>query len=126
MRSILDLCKKFWLLIITVLIMSFSVLASDTQSASAIAISPELINSLMLFLYSIPKVGPLLTTILSWIGLIASVFTALSVCATTILKIPQLMAIYSGADDLAKKIDEISKKVKFYLDYLSVFNAKKD
>lgn len=126
MRSIFDFCKKFWLLIITILVMSFSVLASEPQKVSAVTISPELINSLMLFLYSIPKVGPVLTSILSWVGLIASVFTAMSVCATTILKIPQLVALYSGADELAKKIDEISKKVKYYLDYLSVFNAKKE
>lgn len=106
--------------------MSFSVLAVEPQKANAMVLSPELINSLMLFVYSIPKVGPVLTSVLSWVGLIASVFTALSVCATTILKIPQLVAVYSGADDMAKKIDEISKKVKFYLDYMSVFNAKKE
>jgi hypothetical protein len=86
---------------------------------------PSWTNQVLAFLTSIPKVGPILEVAFVWIGSIAALFTALAVFARSVLAIPLVMAKFAGAQELAEKIEAISKKVNYYLDQLSIFNAKK-
>lgn len=122
MKSIFSACKKFWFLSVTLLVLSFSIMASDQVVASSV-VPPELIGGVLSFLVSIPKIGPIITMIFSWVGFVGAAFTALAVCAETILKIPELTAKYAGAEKLEKQIIEISKKVTYYLKFFSIFNA---
>lgn len=106
-------------------VLGFSALAQD---ASAVVTPPpglDWLGNLVEWLSTIPKVGPILTMVLKYVGAAAAVFTALSLSASAILKVPELVARWSGANSLADKIEVIHAKVKPWLDYLSIFNAKR-
>lgn len=114
--------KKF-LLFAILSMLSFSVFAQ--AAAPTVAALPDWVVSVLTFLTAIPKVGPVLGNILVYIGVVGSVFTALAICARAVLAVPMIAAKISNSADWIAKIDSISTKVKYYLDQLSLFNAKK-
>jgi hypothetical protein len=85
----------------------------------------EWLGMVIQFLGNVPKVGPILAQVFGIVALIATVATALSVAVQSILKAPELVARFSGAKELAEKIDAIAKKVLPWLQYLSIFNVQK-
>lgn len=86
---------------------------------------PDIILQLLQFLQAVPYVGPVLVMVLKWIAIIAPLMTALSVCAQAILAIPEVVARFNGAHDLADKIKYWSDKIVYWLSYLSIRNAQK-
>lgn len=105
----------------------FSTFTVSAFAADAVASPglPEWINGVFAFLASIPKVGPVLSSALLWIGAIASFFTALTVFARAILVIPMVAAHVSKSQEWVSKIDSLSTKVSYWLDQFSILNAKK-
>jgi hypothetical protein len=87
--------------------------------------APVWLADLLQFIAGIPKVGPIAVEVFKWLGVIASVFTALSVCLTVVLKIPEVAAKWAGAPELAEKIAKLNEKIQPWLKYLSVFNVQK-
>ena len=86
---------------------------------------PEWAGQVLMFIASIPKVGPVFEIVLLWVGSLAAFFTALTVFARAVLGIPMVVAKFAGAKELSDKIEAIYKKVSYYLDFLSIFNANK-
>ena len=91
----------------------------------AVVLPPEWLESFLLTIAAIPKVGPIIVEVFKWLGVIASVFTALSVALTVIVKIPEVAARWAGADEFADSLAEINDKIQPWLKYLSVFNVPK-
>lgn len=87
--------------------------------------APAWITEFLMFIAAVPKIGPVIVEIAKWVGVIASVFTMLSVCVSAILKVPELAAKFAGAQKLAEQIAAINAKIQPYLKYLSIFNVKK-
>jgi hypothetical protein len=86
---------------------------------------PDIIVQLLVFLQSVPYIGPVLVMILKAIAIITPVMTALSICAEAVLSVPEVMARFQGAHDLADKIKYWSDKIIYWLSYLSIRNAQK-
>jgi len=86
---------------------------------------PEIILALLTYLKSVPYVGPVLVAILKWIAIVTPIMTALSLCAQAILAIPEVVARFQGAHDLADKIKYWSDKIVYWLSYFSIRNAQK-
>lgn len=110
--------KKLLPLLILVPSLAFAADAADI-------LPPDVIVQLILFLQSVPYVGPVLVMILKWVAIIAPVMTALSVCVQAVLAVPEVVARYHGAHDLADKVKYWSDKIVYWLSYLSIRNAKK-
>lgn len=83
----------------------------------------EWLGALLQWVTTIPKVGPVVVNILKYVGAAAAIFTALSVAVTSVLKVPALVARWSGAAEVAAKIELFSDSLKPYLNYFSIFNA---
>lgn len=78
------------------------------------------------FLRNIPTVGPILETIFSVIAIVASVATALTASFMVVLKIPQLVAIWTDAPKALEYLKKFENKVLPWLAYLSIFNVQKE
>lgn len=97
----------------------------------ALAASPEVISppdwlvGILLFIQSIPAVGPLLVKVSMWAGVVASVMSALSVAVQGVLSGLSGIAGWAGLSDLSEKIKGISDKILPWLQYLSMFNVQK-
>jgi hypothetical protein len=104
---------------IAVMVFSVSVLAqSDPQIPSWVPYIIGLLNG-------IPYVGPVFIFIAKWGGLLAGLFTALSVAVQSVLKVPELILVWTGAQTAADKVKALSDKILPYLQYLSIFNVQK-
>lgn len=90
----------------------------------AVSVLPSFVDQLLSFLVTIPKVGPILQTVLIYVGSVAALFTALTLFVKSVLAIPVVITRFAGAKELSDKIDSFSKKIEYYLDILSIFNAK--
>lgn len=77
------------------------------------------------YLRSIPTVGPHLEKVFSVIAIIASVATALTACLFVILRIPQVGAMWLGAEKALAYLEKFEKKILPWLAYLSIFNVQK-
>ena len=87
--------------------------------------APAWLLEFLTYIATIPKVGPILVEVAKWLGVLASVFTALSISITAILKIPEIVARWSGASDFADKLKAFHDKIQPWLKYLSIFNVQK-
>nr|AMP48114.1 hypothetical protein [uncultured bacterium]AMP48138.1 hypothetical protein [uncultured bacterium] len=95
------------------------------QDVPVEAMPPEWIGPIIIWLKSIPTVGPVLVEVLKWISVLATVFTVLATAVSAVLKIPEIAARLSGAEKLADSIKKIHDKVMPWLKYLSVYNQQK-
>lgn len=86
---------------------------------------PEWLSQILNWLVTIPKVGPIVVEIGKWLGVIASVFTVLSVALTAIVKIPEIGLRFFKFVELAEKLAKFHDKIQPYIKYLSIFNVKK-
>jgi hypothetical protein len=86
---------------------------------------PDIILQLLSFLQAVPYVGPVLVVALKWVAIIAPLMTALSICVQAVLSVPEVVARFQGAHELADKIKYWSDKVVYWLSYLSIRNAQK-
>jgi hypothetical protein len=84
----------------------------------------EFMVQLLELLASIPKVGPVIVMAIKYVGLVAAVMTSISASFSAILKLPELVARWKGAPEFEAKVVDFVKKIKPYLDYASIFNAK--
>jgi hypothetical protein len=107
-------------------ILLFSTLAFADE---AVRVDPDIlppiwILDLMMWLNSIPTVGPVLKLIVEWAGALAVISTTL--CGAAILSLKALNELLPkfGLADKAKLIDAKSQKVIYWLKYVSLFNAK--
>ncbi len=100
--------------------------AQSAVQVDALIAPPEWLASVILFLKSVPYVGPALVVAFKWAGILSGAMTAISLAAISFLRIPELAARWAGAKDLADKIDAVAKKVLPWLKYLSMFNVQKE
>lgn len=101
----------------------FLVLFAVPAFAQVGAVSPDFIAQVLAFLANIPYVGPVLAFIAKWGGLVAGLFTSISVALVAVLKTPELLARWAGAGPLADKIKAFADEVIPWFKYLSIFNA---
>ena len=94
-------------------------------SEGAVTEPPVWLADLLVFIGSIPTVGPIVVEVFKWLGVIASVFTALSVALSVIVKIPELAARFAGLEKVADTLKKINDTIQPYLKYLSIFNVPK-
>lgn len=114
-------------LLMTLVILSL-IYTCSTFAQDAVVTPPpgmDWVAYLIDFLSGLPWVGPFLVMVLKYVGIVAAVFTSASVFATTLLRIPEVIARWAGAEMLASKIADFHDKIVPWLDYLSVFNSKK-
>lgn len=114
----------FWLLMAFLVGLFMSALAFAAVDPAQV-VSPDAVNAVLAFIGAIPKVGPIIVTVVSWLGLIAGVLTVLSAAVQAFLSLPEIVARWAGAHDLANKISAISGTVLPWLKYLSMFNVQK-
>lgn len=115
---------KYLSLILGMMFFSFLAFAQDVP-AETVAQAPAWLSDLLLWVSTIPKVGPIIVEVFKWLGVIASVFTALSLCIQAILAIPMIMAKWAGAHDFSEKVKKLNDTIQPYFKYLSIFNVQK-
>jgi hypothetical protein len=103
----------------------FALPAHADDAVAAVTAPPEWLGSILVFFQSLPYVGPVLVAVLKWMGVITTLFTALSIAVQAILTIPELVAKWAGAQKAADQIKKYSDIVLPYLKYLSIFNVQK-
>lgn len=113
------------LVLITSSFISFFALADDSLANHPELLPPLWVESVILWLQTIPTVGPVVVQILKWVSVVSVVMTAASAFAQTVLMIPEIAARFAGAPELASKIKVISEKILYWLKMFSVFNARK-
>lgn len=117
--------RRLMLRIILVLAICLLPSVAFAQAVDPTIVPPEWLIQVMVIVKKIPYIGPFVLEACKWAGVIASLMTALSVCAIAILKMPEIVAKKAGANELADKIKVISDKVLYVLKYLSMFNVQK-
>lgn len=114
---------KYLSLICCMLIFSFAAYAQDVPVE--VTEVPAWLSDVLVWVSAIPKVGPIFVEVVKWLGVIASVFTALSICIQAILAVPMIMAKWAGAHEFSEKVKALNDKIQPYLKYLSIFNVQK-
>lgn len=89
------------------------------------ALPPEWIGAILMWVKTIPSVGPVIVQIISWVAVLGTVFTVLSAAIQSILVIPEIAARVSGATEFADKIKKFSEKILPWFKYFSSFNVQK-
>lgn len=102
-------------------------LAQELNSPAIIPVDvpPDWLIQVMAWGKTLPYVGPVLVEMLKWLGFTAAMMTALSIVATTILRLPEVIARFAGAPELANRIEFWSSKIIYWIKFFSIFNAKK-
>lgn len=97
-----------------------------------VAQAPEWLGAILTFVAGVPYVGPVIVEVMKWLGVIASVMTALSLGVQGVLMalagLASLSGKLTGLESLksaAEKIKEWSDKILPWLRYVSVFNVQK-
>lgn len=116
---------KYLSLIFCMMIFSLCAFAQDVLPVESVTQVPAWLSDVLVWMATIPKVGPIFVEVVKWLGVVASVFTALSICIQAILAIPMIMAKWAGAHEFAEKVKKLNDKIQPYLKYLSVFNVQK-
>lgn len=86
---------------------------------------PAWLQMVMDFIVAIPGVGPIVLEVLKWLGVVASVMTALSTALMAVSEALKKVGIALGFSEFAAKIDELYKKIWPYIAWLSIYNNKK-
>lgn len=77
------------------------------------------------FLYAIPQAQPVLGKVFLVAGALSAALTALAIFLETLLVIPQVVALWRGADEFAEKVKKFREKFLPWIKYLSMFNVQK-
>lgn len=83
------------------------------------------ITSVILFLKQVPTAGPYVAKAFEIVAIVASISTGLSAGLLIILRVPQVIALWADAQNVAREIENFEKKVLPWLAYLSMFNVQK-
>lgn len=117
--------KKFTFMVISLILVltPFAVLAEEAANPPPLDL--EFLNYVIPTLLSIPIVGKYLVPLLAILGTVASFLTVIVPFAYGLLKLPEIIARWAGADAIADKIKDYGEKAIYAMKYLSMFNAKK-
>jgi hypothetical protein len=85
----------------------------------------EWLTSVINFLLGVPYVGPVLVFVIKWASIISGIATALSAALVTILKLPEVVAIFSGSQKWLERIQWVKEKILPWIQYFSMFNVQK-
>lgn len=89
-------------------------------------VPPEWVQNAIISAKSLPVVGPFLVTAMQWLGMFASIMTALFAFLWAMLKALESVASIAKLAPLAEKLANFqNSKLMYYLKALSVFNAQK-
>lgn len=107
-------------------VLLFSTLAFGDE---AVRVDPDVLPAdwildLVLYLVSIPTVGPALKTAFEWVAALSVITTVLCGAAIVTLKTLSPLLTKLGLDEKAKLIEEKGAKVIYWLKFVSLFNAK--
>lgn len=104
-----------------------AVAAVQVPAVQEVQPPPEWVKDLIIGAQSIPVIGPIVVTILQWLGVIVAILTAL--CAFLLVVLRSLSTVLSMAQlaEWAAKIKAFeSSKIVYWLKYFSAFNAQKE
>jgi len=91
-----------------------------------VMVPPEWLQNALISAKSLPYVGPFLVVALQWLGMIASILTALFAFLWALLKALESVASLAKLAPLAEKLAALqNSKLMYYLKAMSVFNAQK-
>lgn len=119
--------KKVMLFIIAMLVVLTPriLIADEAVVTAAPPLDLEFLNYVIPTLLAIPLVGKYLVPFLAILGTIASFLTVLVPFAYGLLKLPEIVARWAGAEAIADKIKIYGEKIIYAMKFLSMYNAKK-
>lgn len=98
----------------------------EIVSVAAPAAPPQWAQDLIVKAQGFPLIGPYVTKVMVWAGILSSILTALVVCLLGILNALMGVLHLSGLAGLAMGVESFKNgKFMYWLSYLSMFNAKK-
>ena len=90
------------------------------------AAPPKWAEDLIMTAQALPVIGPVISKILLYAGIVSSILTALIACLLTIFSALAKVMNLAGLVSVAEKIKLFRNgRVMYWLSYLSMFNAKK-
>lgn len=92
----------------------------------AVFVPPTWLKDAMLFVTSVPVVGPIAVEVFKWLGVLASLATALFGAFFAIVRTLSGVLNLAGLVGLATKLDRFYLIVAPYLKFFSIFNAQKE
>lgn len=99
---------------------------SPTVQVAESAAPPEWVQKLIVTSQGLPVVGPIVTKVILYGGMLASILTLVAGTLMALLKILSGISSLSGLIAFANKVEAFQNgKVMYWLKYLSMFNAKK-
>lgn len=97
--------------------------------AAAVAVvpyqPPQWIQDVMNWLQALPKVGPIVALVIMVLGTVATVMTLLSTFLLGVKASIQGVAKLAGLVAVIDKVEAVYQKIAPYVQYLSMYNAKK-
>lgn len=97
--------------------------------AAAVAVAPyqppQWIQDVMNWLQALPKVGPIVALVIMVLGTVATVMTLLSTFLLGVKASIQGVAKLAGLVAVIDKVEAVYQKIAPYVQYLSMYNAKK-
>lgn len=87
---------------------------------------PEWFKAVLTKANSIPYVGPFAVELMKWLGVIASILTALVTCFFAITKSLSTVMRLGKFVEIAAKIDGLYAKLSPYLKFFSMYNVQKE
>ena len=91
-----------------------------------VLVPPNWVQDAIITAKSLPVIGPILVQVFQWLGIIASILTALFIFLWTVLASLEKVLGAAKMTALAEKLAALqNSKFMYYLKALSVFNAQK-
>lgn len=118
--------KKSIFLFLALTVLTYVVLADEFVPSPEpdIFTPPQWLKAILLYLHSIPGMGPVVVLVLKWLGVIASALTALVTAFFAIVRSLTVVLNLAGLVALAQKVDAIYVRIVPYLKYLSMYNTQ--
>ncbi len=116
---------------VLLLFITFFSLAAFAQSAeyldsTAVQSPPEWLVGILDTIHSLPIVGPILTIVLQWLGVIVTVLTTMTVAIITCVRAIMTVAKWKQLFTVATACEAfLNGKTIYWLRYFSMFNAQK-
>ncbi len=99
--------------------------AGDVAVAEPAA-PPQWAENLLVSVQKLPVIGPIITKIMVWLGIVSAILTSLIAFLLTALSALSGVLNIAGLAQAADKIQLFKNgKIMYWLKYLSMFNAKK-
>lgn len=102
-------------------------IARNSIGADAVPMEevPVWLKAVMDFVTSIPGVGPVLLSILKWMGVVAAVLTGAATMITGVAMALKKVSAGLGFQAFADKVDALYKKIWPWVAWLSMYNVQK-